>query len=153
MTFYASWFKQTVSNGNGPSTNAIALQADLTPAQVTVTTTGNRLIYNMEYKPSPVKENKPKPRSSAYRSRESTASSTTSNTSNTFAAANIVAARFQNHSRSHTGGHSRQDSTESQAIFINEDSMWEDWIVKYVSEEKQTAVDDALMEDWIFETL
>ena|SRR5581483_11161311 len=90
MTFYSNWFKYTVSSSNGPSSNATtALQADLTPAQITVITTRGKLIYNLEYKPV---SKKVKPKNSEYHCRESTTSS------NTFATANVVAGKFQNRS-------------------------------------------------------
>jgi len=155
-TYYSNWYKQTVnsSGSNGISTSASTL---LTTAQVTVCSVRDKLVYNMEYKQnSEETANKPLSRTSERRARESSVSPSSSNT---FAAANVVAARFQNHSRNHSRRHSRKVSSESNSSFtsnssnlsnlsdISTDSMWDDWILKY----KTSTVDDAQIEDWIFD--
>ncbi|CAG8445822.1 2592_t:CDS:1 [Acaulospora colombiana] len=161
MPFYSQWYKQSVClRGNDNSIDYVgentknastdAVQADLTPIQVTVSSVKDKLVYNVEYKPSEGETNLDK----IIHSRESTASSTKLKTSSPHvgAAANAVVARFvqQNHSRTH----SRQGSSVSDTIFsstdrVSSDSMWEDWIVKYLHEDTDAAAEEAPMEDWV----
>lgn len=149
MAYYSNWYKQKVNSSSEGvlSTSSITL---LTPAQVTVSSVRDRLVYNIEYKQNP-EENDRKP--SERRTRQSTVSSTTS----AFAAANVVAGKFQNHQRNHTRRHTRKSSSESDSSFvsnlsvlsdISEDCMWDDWIVKFLDKKDVTA-DDAQMEDWV----
>ncbi|RHZ88822.1 hypothetical protein Glove_21g255 [Diversispora epigaea] len=83
------------------------------------------------------------------------------------AAASAVAARFNYHneniSRSRT--HSRQGSSFSDTITttsssnissdqsLSSDSLWDDWIVKFLHKDDDLSNEDASMEDWIFETM
>jgi hypothetical protein len=158
MSYY--WAKQqTVNSDSNGSLTGASTSSLLTPAQVTVCSVRDKLVYNIEYKQAEETINKPLSRTSERRSRGSTVSSS----SNTFAAANAVAARFQNHERNHTRRHTRKISSDSNVSDISnvsnlstlsdisEDSMWEDWIVKF-HKSNVTAADDAKMEDWIFET-
>uniref|UniRef100_A0A1D1Y356 Uncharacterized protein n=1 Tax=Anthurium amnicola TaxID=1678845 RepID=A0A1D1Y356_9ARAE len=158
-SFYSNWYKQTVNSGSGIASTVNSTSSLLTPAQVTVSSARDRLVYNIEYKESSMKTNKPNSRSSERRYRESTVSSS----SNTFAAANTVAARFQNHERSHSRRHSKRVSTNSTSSNISNlsnlstvstlsaETMWDDWLVKYLDTKNDVPVDDAKMEDWIFD--
>jgi len=154
MAYYSNWYKQKVNNGSESVVTATSTNTLLTPAQVTVSSVRDRLVYNIEYKQNP-EETVSKP--SGRRNRESTVSSSTS----AFAAASAVTAKFQHHQRNHTRRHTRKSSSESYSSYvsnlsvlsdISEDCMWDDWIVKYL-DKKNVAVDDAQMEEWIFETM
>jgi len=155
MAYYSSWYKQKFNNnGSESAITSTSTNTLLTPAQVTVSSVRDRLVYNIEYKQNP-EEIVSKP--TGRRNRERTVSSSTS----TFAAASALTAKFQNHQRNHTRRHTRKSSTESYSSYvsnlsvlsdISEDCMWDDWIVKYL-DKKDAAVDDAQMEDWIFETM
>ncbi|RIA90754.1 hypothetical protein C1645_769255 [Glomus cerebriforme] len=154
MAYYSNWFKQTVNNSSESSSTNASITL-LTPAQVTVSSIRDKLVYNIEYKPSSEEiVNKPLSKAPKRRARESTTS-----TANTFASANIVTARFQKHARSHSRRHSRNDSNESSLSNlstlsnISEDSLWDDWIVKYKYLDKSDVVEDSPMEEWIFDTM
>ncbi|CAG8541916.1 2278_t:CDS:2 [Cetraspora pellucida] len=177
MSFYSQWYEQNVclrgNSSNGDVDGSIrptlsragsfeAVQADLTAAHVTVSSIKNRLVYNIEYKRKEGSTKSPShsKQSSSVRklhTRENSVSSTNLRTSSPHvgAAACSVVARFQNnHSRRHT----RQGSSVSENLIttgqISSDSLWDDWIVKYINEDKKaTVVEDDNMDDWIFERM
>ncbi|GBB85607.1 hypothetical protein RclHR1_01210015 [Rhizophagus clarus] len=146
--YYSSWYKQKVNSGSEGVLTSASTDTLLTPAQVTVSSVRDKLVYNIEYKQNiekPVR--KPSERRVA------------SSSSSTFADANVVTAKF--HQRNHSRRHTRKSSSESQSSLlsnlsalsdISTDCMWDDWIVKYL-DKKDVAVDDAQIEDWIFETM
>lgn len=164
MPFYSQWYRQSVRGssvsgdraGEGADkVNADVVQVDLTPVQVTVSSFKDRLVYNVEYKSSESTTNLERTNSGRrtpnIHSREDSVASTELNTSSPHvgAAANAVVAKFlhQNHSK-----HSSVSSSISGTIVIgtnriSSDSLWEDWI------DINAAVEDASMEEWIFETM
>ncbi|KAF0424488.1 hypothetical protein F8M41_006591 [Gigaspora margarita] len=182
MSFYSQWYEQKVCLRGNPINNTSGdvggsirptlsrqgsfepVQADLTAAHVTVSSVKNRLVYNIEYKTSEssIKSPSHSKQNSTVRgihTRGSSVSSTQLKTSapHVGAAACSVAAKFQNsnHSRRHT----RQGSSISENLItsdqISSESLWEDWIVKYIHKDKKSvvAVEDDTMDDWIFERM
>jgi hypothetical protein len=145
----AYWCKQKDNIGSEGSLIRTSTCTLLTPALVTVSSARDKLIYNIEYKQNQ-EEIVSKP---SRRGRERTVSSST----NVFAAANVMTAKFQNRQRTHSGRHSRKSSSDSNSSFssnlsvlsdISTDCMWDDWIVKYL-DKKDVAAEDAQLEDWV----
>ncbi|CAG8537991.1 24452_t:CDS:2 [Dentiscutata erythropus] len=178
MSFYSQWYEQNVCLRGSPSKNTMdspirptlsrigsfePVQADLTAAHVTVSSVKNKLIYNIEYKQSEgsIKSPSHSKQSSTVggiHTRESSVSSTKLKTSapHVGATACSVVARFQN--SNHSRRHSRQGSSISENLIssgqISPNSLWDDWIVKYINEDKKSvAVEDDTMDDWIFERM
>ncbi|CAG8442903.1 12010_t:CDS:2 [Diversispora eburnea] len=138
--------------------DTIDSQADLTAVQVTVSSAQGRLLYNIEYKPSECNEYQ------QYQHSRENSSVLKTSTPHVGAAASAVAAKFNYHNeninRSRT--HSRQGSSFSDTITttssndkiissdqrISSDSLWDDWIVKFLHKDDDLAIEDASMEDW-----
>ncbi|CAH1757803.1 21351_t:CDS:2 [Entrophospora sp. SA101] len=60
-------------------------------------------------------------------------------------AAQVTVSKFYNHSRNHSRRHSRQTSSNSENLLtidqLSSDSIWDDWILKYISNNKQISED------------
>ncbi|CAG8564002.1 11671_t:CDS:2 [Ambispora gerdemannii] len=151
--FYSLWYKQSVcqrninkgksrysddddnSNSQQPRDIAVSTLSTelLTAAHVTVSHTQDKLVYNLELKPW---DTLPAATSlySPLRSRET---------------------RFHNSNRSRQ--HTRtisNESTSSNISQLSEESLWDDWIVKYISNGDGTReiIGGDSFEEWIFDT-
>lgn len=152
MSFYSHWYEQNVCSRNSNRYNSSsengneiyeAINPDLTAAQVTVCSINNRLIYNLEYKinnDDDIKKGDLKTKNNNnYQQLKSQSKQ------NIESMANVVTAKFYNHSRNHSRRHSRQTSSNSENLLtidqLSSDSIWDEWILKYISNNKQTSED------------
>ncbi|CAJ0833687.1 8407_t:CDS:2 [Entrophospora sp. SA101] len=133
-------------NNSSGSSNEIyeAINPDLTAAQVTVCSINNRLIYNLEYKVNNYNNNNNNKEdlNINYQQQQQLKSQSKQNIESI---ANVVTAKFYNHSRNHSRRHSRQTSSNSENLLtidqLSSDSIWDDWILKYISNNKQISED------------
>ncbi|CAG8619196.1 374_t:CDS:1 [Ambispora leptoticha] len=159
MAYYSQWYEQSVSksatckNKKGKAAQAHIIfdksQTDLMAAQVTVSSVQDKFVYNLEFV---------KPTSSTATGLFSTEFST--NSHKTSSSSNAYYTFPQRPTSSQSEGHTRTGSTVSDTYSttsatsqLSEDSLWDDWIVKFISsDERQQIIDEDSLEEWIFDT-
>ncbi|KAG9287600.1 hypothetical protein G9A89_019661 [Geosiphon pyriformis] len=188
MSFYSNWYERSVckhskskKNKNSKHFSSNVILTDLTPAQVTVYTVKDGLVYNLEFRAvnsATTTTTTAKTTSSSSSSQSasrnsstsinislsSSASSQTSNNSSSYYKSSrlnpnlppINTARSRRRTRNFSQ-FSDTFSTTSATSTLSGDSLWDDWIVKFINDTQQHKGESMMdseesLEEWIFNT-
>jgi hypothetical protein len=143
MSYYNRWYEDSIRQKSHPHSHPPAqcpsidaCQVDITVAQVTVCSQHNKLVYNLEFKPSD--------RTPTHSRSNSYANSSESDRKLTWS----DGGRIRTNERERT--ESSQSAELLKADEFGNESMWDDWIVKFIhNEDKMDYGDGKPLEDWV----